>query len=323
MANEKNVTLKKDFQRGSVAAVALTLLVLSYVLISSAQQAGQKTFASAQSASRALYEAEQQGDEKAMLEILGPAGKDVISSGDPVEDLNSRMSFVVKYEQMHRLVQESNGTVALYVGAENWPLPIPLVNKNGTWYFDTQAGKQEILLRRIGKNEFAAIQACHDLVEAQKQYYAREQSRGASPRYAEKFVSDEDRHNGLYWSESSGGFDSLIDPLIALAGEAPEGHRASDPEPFNGYYFRMLTSQGKNAAGGEMTYIDNGKMVRGFAFVAYPAEYRSSGVMSFVVNQTGVVYEKDLGPNTIQLATAVTVYNPDSTWHRMDLTANQ
>lgn len=321
MANAKNLTLNKEFQQTAVAAVALTLLVLSYVLISSAQQTGQKTFASAQSASRSFYEAAQQGDEKAMLEILGPAGKDVISSGDPAEDLSNRLSFVAKYEQMHRLVQEPDGAVTLYVGAENWPLPIPLVNKNGAWYFDTDAGKHEILIRRIGKNEFAAIQACLDLVEAQKQYYAREQNRGASPHYAEKFVSDEDRHNGLYWSESN-GFNSLIDPLIALAGGS-EAHGTSDPEPFNGYYFRMLTGQGKNAAGGEMTYIENGRMVRGFGFVAHPAEYRSSGVMSFVVNQSGVVYEKDLGPNATQLAAAMTVYNPDSTWHRADLTASE
>jgi hypothetical protein len=319
MANEKKLRLNRNLPRCVVAASALVLLVVSYVLTSSAQAPGQRTFSSPQEASRALYEAAQKDDEKAMSEILGPAGKDLISSGDPVEDMNSRMKFAVKYEQMRRFVAEPGGTVTLYVGAENWPLPIPLVSKNGLWYYDTDAGKQEILLRRIGKNELAAIQASQDLVEAQKEYAAREQARGSSPHYAERFVSDKGRHNGLYWSETADEFDSLIDPLIALAGESSGGHTTSAPMPFNGYYFRLLSGQGDNATGGEMTYIIDGKMVRGFAFVAYPAEYRSSGVMTLIVNQSGVVYEKDLGSKTTELATAMTVYDPDSSWHQADL----
>ena len=317
MTNENKVSLKKVFAP-SVAPVALVLLVVSYVLISSAQQPGQRTFSSPQEASRAFYAAAQKGDEKAMTEILGPAGKDLVSSGDPAEDLNSRMAFVVKYEEMHRLVKEPDGTVTLYVGAENWPLPIPLGDKNGAWFYDTDAGKQEILLRRIGKNELAAIQACRDLVEAQKQYFAQEEARHSSAHYAESFVSDGSRHNGLYRFQGNGEYDSFIDPLIALAGEGSASRPPSDPMPFNGYYFRMLTAQGKNAPGGEMTYTVNGKMVRGFAFVAYPAEYRSSGVKSFIVNQSGVVYEKDLGSNTLEVANAMTAYNPDSTWHQVN-----
>lgn len=323
MANEKKFRLDEGVRRSLATTVRLVMLVLSYVLISSAQQTGQRTFPSPVDASRALYQAAQKDDEKAMLEILGPAGKDLVSSGDPAEDLDSRMRFVVKYEQMHRLVQEPDGTVALYVGPENWPLPIPLVNKNGAWYYDADAGKQEVLARRIGKNELGAIQACQDLVEAEKEYYAQEKTKGSSPRYTENFVSDQDRRNGLYSPESNGGFDSLIDPLIALAGEGSGGHRTSDPMPFNGYYFRVLNGQGKSAQGGEMTYSVNGKMVRGFAFVAYPAEYRSSGVMTFIVNQSGVVYEKDLGPETTAAAKIMAEYDPDSTWHPVNLTPSE
>ena len=323
MAREKEVRLSKNLPQRVAAATALIITGVSCALISFAQKPGQETFSSAQAASRAFYEAAQKGDERALLAILGPEGKDVIESGDPAEDLNSRMAFVVKYEQMHRLVQEADRTVTLYVGAENWPLPIPLVNKNGVWYYDTDAGKDEILARRIGKNELAAIQACRDLVEAQKEYSAREESTGASPHYAQNFVSDQDRHNGLYMSASNGGFDSFIDPLIALAGDGAGTHQTSDPMPFNGYYFRILSGQGKNASGGKVTYVADGKMVRGFAFIAYPAEYRSSGAMTFIVNQSGVVYEKDLGPKTTQLAKAMTEYNPDSTWHKADETPNE
>jgi hypothetical protein len=282
-----------------------------------AQQAGQQTFTSMENAGRTLFNAMQSPDDRALLGILGPAGNDIVSSGDAVEDLNARTGFTAKYEEMHRFVTEPNGTVTLIVGAENWPLPIPLVKKNGAWYFDTLAGKNEILFRRIGKNELSAMQACDDLVDAEKQYYAKAPY-GFASEYAQKLVSDDGKHNGLYWEETGDQFESPIDPLIAYARHNPQKEEASAQVPFNGYFFRILTSQGPHAPGGAKNYVVNGKMTAGFAFVAYPAEYRSSGVMTFVVSKSGVIYEKDLGPNTTKLAEATTAYDPDSTWHKVE-----
>src|SRR5713226_7389060 len=282
-----------------------------------AQEPGQRTFASAEDASRALFDAMQAQDEQAPLSILGPAGKGVLLSGDPQEDLDSRVSFVVKYQEMHRFVTETDGTVTLAVGAENWPFPIPLVKKNVSWYFDTATGKDEIVFRRIGRNEISAVDACRDLVDAQKQYFARPPGKLPS-QFAQKLVSDEGGHNGLYWHGADDEFDSPINPLIAYARQNLPTDQVGEHVPFTGYMFRILTSQGRHAPGGAKNYIVNGKMSAGFAFVAYPVEYRSSGVMTFVVDKSGTVYEKDLGPNTTKLAQEMTAYNPDSTWHKAE-----
>ncbi len=262
-----------------------------------AQQAGQQTFASAEDAGRAFLAAMQAPGDQAPLRILGPSGKDVLLSGDRAEDADARIGFVVKYQEMHRFVTESNGTVALVIGAENWPFPIPLVNNHGSWYFDTAAGKDEIVFRRIGKNELAAMDACRDLVE---------------------LVSDEGGHNGLYWQGASDESDSPINPLIAYARQNLPTDQVGEHVPFNGYMFRILTRQGPHARGGAKNYIVDGKMSAGFAFVAYPVEYRSSGVMTFIVDASGNIYEKDLGPNTTKLAQAMTAYDPDSTWHQAE-----
>src|SRR5712664_4242883 len=280
-----------------------------------AQQPEQRTFASAEDAGRAIFTAMQAPDDRSLLSILGPAGNDIVSSGDPIEDLDARTSFTAKYEEMHRFVTEPNGTVTLVVGAENWPLPIPLVNKNGAWYFDTLAGKDEILFRRIGKNELAAIEACGDLVDGQKQYYARAPE-GFAKTYAQKLVSDEGGHNGLYWHGASDEFASPINPLIAYARQNLPTDQVGEHVPFNGYFFRILTSQGPHAPGGARNYVANGRMTGGFAFVAYPAEYRSSGVMTLIIDKSGDIYEKDLGPDTTKLAQAMIAYDPDSTWHK-------
>jgi len=282
-----------------------------------AQEPGQRTFASAEDASRAFFAAMQAQDDQAPLNILGPAGKDVLSSGDRAEDADARVSFVIKYQEMHRLVTESNGTVALVIGAENWPFPIPLVKNNGSWYFDTDAGKDEIVFRRIGKNELSAMDACHDLVESQKQYFASPPA-NLPKQFAQKLVSDEGRHNGLYWQGASDAFDSPINPLIAYARQNLPTDQVGEHVPYNGYMFRILTSQGQHAPGGAKNYIVDGKMSAGFAFVAYPVEYRSSGVMTFIVDKSGTIYEKDLGPNTTKLAQAMTAYNPDSIWRKAE-----
>jgi len=256
-------------------------------------------------------------DEQVPLNIFGPGAKDVLSSGDPVEDSDTRASFVVKYQEMHRLVTEASGTVSLIVGAENWPFPIPLVKKNGSWYFDTAVGKDEIVFRRIGKNELAAIDSLRELVEAQRQYFAHPPA-SVPKQFAQKLVSDEGQHNGLYWHGASDEFDSPINPLIAYARQNLPTDQVGEHVPFNGYMFRILTSQGPHAPGGAKNYIADGKMSAGFAFVAYPVEHRSSGVMTFIVDKSGAIYEKDLGRDTTKLAQTMTTYDPDSTWHKVE-----
>jgi len=306
----------KSFVRFAVSVLfALSLGYSSAPMF--AQEPGQLTFASAEDASHALFNAMQAQDEQAPLSILGPAGKDVLSSGDPQEDLDARVSFVVKYREMHRFVTEANGTVTLVVGAENWPFPTPLVKNNGSWYFDAAAGKDEIVFGRIGRNELAAMNACRDLVAAQKEYFAR--PAGDLPKqFAQKLVSDEGRHNGLYWHGASDEFDSPISPLIAYARQNLPTDQVGEHVPFHGYMFRILTSQGRHAPGGAKNYVVDGKMSAGFAFAAYPVEYRSSGVMTFIVDQSGTIYEKDLGPNTTKLAQTMSAYDPDSTWHKVE-----
>jgi len=290
------------------SAIFVTLCLASG---SMAQQAGQKTFASAEDASQALVTAAQSNDEKAMLEILGPFGKHIVSSGDEAEDAESRANFVKKYEEMHRLVKEPDGTTTLYIGAENWPTPIPLVAKGKIWYFDTEAGQQEILYRRIGRNEMSAIRVGQELVAAQKEYSTQH------GEYARKIYSDEGKHDGLYWKSAAGETQSPVGPLVAAAvAEVYASSRDSAPTPYRGYYYHILTRQGKNGPGGAKDYLVNGKMSGGFAFVAYPAEYRSSGVMTFVVAEDGVVYQKDLGRKTDSLAKAMKEYNPDSSWQK-------
>jgi hypothetical protein len=309
--------------RGGVAKfTAFTILaagIACFPAPAAAQQPGQKAFPSAAEASKALIAALQTNDQAALLSILGANAKDIVSSGDEVEDKNNWEAFVQKYQQMHRLVAEPDGMTTLYIGAENWPTPIPLIHKGSTWYFDTAAGKQEILYRRIGRNELAVIQVCRELVDAEKEYYAQPHDGDSGKQYAQKFFSDPNKHNGLYWVTVSGEAESPIGPLVASA--AAEGYTQDPnhkPQPFQGYYFRLLTGQGANASGGARSYIVDGNMTRGFAFLAYPAQYRSSGVMTFIVDQGGAVYEKDLGPRTAEIAKTLTRYDRDATWRKAD-----
>jgi DUF2950 family protein len=295
-------------------AVIAVLLTGCLSIHSAAQQSGQKTFSSPEDASNALFTAIQSNDEKAMLEILGRDGKQVVSSGDEAEDAQTRAQFVQKYQELHRLLTEPDGTVTLYIGAENWPTPIPLVKNGSSWYFDTDAGKKEILYRRIGRNEMSAIVVCRQLVAAEKEYYASQHN-----EYAPKILSDEGQHNGLYWKTADGEPKSPIGPLVASAVAGSDAKtQNSAPIPFRGYYYHILTRQGKNEPGGAKNYVVNGKMTEGFAFVAYPAEYRSSAVMTFVVDQDGVVYEKDLGKKTEARAKSMKEYNPDSSWQKVE-----
>ncbi len=283
-----------------------------------AQQAGQKTFSSPEDASNALVTAAKNNDEKAMLEILGPNARRIVSSGDQAEDAQNRATFAQKYQQMHRLVKEPDGTTVLYIGAENWPTPIPLVHKGNSWFFDTAAGEKEILYRRVGRNEASAIRVCEELVSAEKEYSSQHH------QYALKISSDDGKQDGLYWKASGSETQSPIGPLVAAAFVSAHGEGSpSAATPFRGYYYRVLTAQGKTAQGGAKSYIVDRKMTKGFAFVAYPAEYRSSGVMTFIVNENGVVYQKDLGKRTGELAQAMKEYNPGPGWQKSELPAQQ
>jgi hypothetical protein len=293
-----------------VSAVVLILGGLSR-----AQQPRQKTFASAEDASQALFVAAQSSGQTAMLEIFGPAGTALISTSDSVQDQKIRDEFVADYREMHRLVEEPDGTTSLYIGAENWPLPVPLVSENGVWHFDTETGKKEILVRRIGRNEYAAMDVCHVLVSAQNEYYSQPRD-GKVQQYARLLASDEGRHNGLFWKTADGEPESPIGSLLAYA--TGPGKQEGENSPFHGYYFRILTGEGKTAQADAKSYTVNGEMIAGFAFLAYPADYRSSGVMTFIVDQTGVVYQKDLGNKTTEAATAITEYAPDETWKKAE-----
>jgi hypothetical protein len=306
---------KPNFEKLQLADLlkiaALATLFACFPAVSAAQQKEQKTFSSQEEASKAFVAAAQNNDEKEMLEILGPNATQLVSSGDPAEDAESRANFARKYQEMHRLLKEPDGSVTLYIGAENWPTPIPLVMKGTLWFFDTEAGKKEILFRRIGRNEYSAIRVSQELVAAQNEYYAMQHN-----EYARQMFSDEGQHDGLYWKASDGEPQSPIGPLVASA--VAEGYARGKGSPYRGYFFRILARQGKRAADGAKSYIVNGKMTEGFAFVAYPAEYRSSGVMTFIVNRDGIVYQKDLGKKSETTGKAMQEYNPDSSWRKVE-----
>jgi hypothetical protein len=292
--------------------VGLMMAAVGMLVATSAQEAGQKTFTSLPGASKALYDAVKSGDKSSMEAVLGASSAPILSSGDPVQDQKNADFFTQHYEQMNRWGKETNGDETLFLGAENWPFPIPLKKSAaGQWYFDSKAGVEEVLFRRIGNNELAAIRVCKALADAQDEYFSQTHDGDTVHQYAQKFVSDEGKQNGLYWKTAEGEPQSPTGPVFQYA--AAEGYNKKG-DPFHGYFFRILTAQGAAAPGGAKSYIVNGKMTGGFAFVAYPAQYRNSGVMTFVVNLNGVIYEKDLGPKTEDLAKAMTAINPDNTW---------
>jgi len=284
-----------------------------------AQQGNEKTFASPGDAALALYNAVKSNDSQALASIFGSGTNDILHSGDDVADKNMAADFIRRYDQMHRVVVEPDQTVTLYIGAENWPLPISIVkNSSGAWYFDTEDGKKEILYRRIGTNENDAIDVLDGLVDAQREYASQPRDGDKTKHYASKFLSEEGKQNGLYWKTSDDEAPSPIGPEIVAAAGKGYNFQQGQQAPFHGYYYRILTKQGAAAKGGARDYIVNGQLVRGFAFVAYPATYRNSGVTTFIVNQDGVVYQKDLGSDTANLAASMTDFNPDKSWERVD-----
>ncbi len=297
------------------------LFGLSSTGIALAQAPGQKTFNSVAEATDAFATAVGSHDEAAMLAILGPSGKDLIMSGDTVADKNKEDIFASNYRVLHQYAAASDGRTFLYIGPNNWPTPIPLQKSGSQWYFDTDYGKQEILYRRIGSNELNVIKVCAAIVDAQRDYYNALHDGASEYQYAQRFRSTPGTQDGLYWEVKPGSQppESPLGPLVAEATIEGYGrHAPGQPHPFHGYVYRLLTSQGASAPGGAQNYIVNGKMTGGFGLIAYPVNYRDTGVMTFIVNQEGQVYQKDLGADTAQIANAMTAYDPDSTWQPTD-----
>jgi hypothetical protein len=299
-----------------MGTVLLSLVVSGLCL---AQSMEQRKFGSPEEAVQGLISALQSTDLNALEAILGPESDDIVSSGDPVADRTIRERFVKLYQEAHRLQEESADSLFLLVGKENWPFPIPIAKKDSLWHFDTQEGRDEILARRIGRNELSAIQVCLAYVDAQREYARKDWDNDGLLEYAQKFRSDAGKKDGLYWEQGERDEQSPLGPLFAAAQE--EGYTLkqsnSRPSPYHGYYYRILRAQGENAPGGAYDYMAKGKMLGGFALVAYPAQYGASGIMTFVVNHNGVVYQKNLGEDTEKEAQAMTVFNPDSTWQKV------
>lgn len=268
----------------------------------------QKTFASPAAAGAALFDTAKTGDPNALMAIFGREGKDVIFSGDAVKDKNNMQRFVDAYSRMNRWGKSESGDEILYVGADNFPFPIPLhQNASGQWAFNTAAGKDEILARRIGDGELTTIGVLTEIANAQEEFFSR------NHQFAQKFVSDEGQQNGLYWPVAEGERPSPLGPLADVAKALGYSH-SDKPQPFNGYYYKMLTQQGDKAKGGARDYLAAGKMTGGFAVLAWPAKYRDSGIKTFIVGKDGVIYEKNLGENSAAAAAAIAAYNPGEGW---------
>jgi len=283
-------------------------------IVAAAKEA-QRTFASPSEAGAALLEAAKSGDQASLLAIFGPDGKEVLFSGDPVKDKNAMNDFAAAYETMNRWGKIKAGGEMLYLGVENFPFPIPLQqNSSGQWYFNTAGGADEILARRIGRDELIAMAAISAIANAEQQYFSRTHAGDKVKQYTQKFVSDEGKHNGLYWPALEGQTLSPLGELGDFAKGAGYTNSGEKPQPFNGYYFRILTSQGDTVKGGAKDYVVNGNMTGGFAILAYPSEYRNSGIMTFLVGTDGIIYQKDLGENTVATAAAMTEYNPGDGW---------
>jgi len=299
--------------------LALGLLSMGAVGVAMGAAARQKSFPTPEQGVQALIEAVQRHDQTTLLEILGPEAKSLVSTGDPVSDQASSERFVKAYEEAHTLVQSGDTKVVLQIGKDEWPFPIPFIKDSTGWCFDTQEGKEELLNRRIGRNELDVIQVCLAYVDAQREYYLRTPLNAALLQYAPKFISTKGKRDGLYWDTPANEPPSPLGPLVARARGEGYKRAAGKPVPYHGYYYKMLASQGPDAPGGAYDYVVRGKMIGGFALVAYPAQYGSSGIMTFIVNHDGVVYEKDVGPNTTATAQSMTKFNPDKTWKKLSL----
>ncbi len=306
-------------------SVLLTSLATVIMLAASALvAAAQEDYKTPQDAVDALVAAAKSGDMKAVLVVLGRGGEDIISSGDEVADKEVRARFVASYDAKHQIAMDGDSKATLIIGDNDFPFPIPIERQGARWSFDTDAGRREILYRRIGRNELDAIQSCLAYVDAQNEYASKDRTGAGTGAYAQRFISKPGTKDGLYWPSAQGEEESPLGELFAEASR--EGYRAGEGRsPYHGYYYKILTKQGPAAVGGAVDYVVNGKMIGGFALVAYPAQYRNSGVMTFIVNHNGEIFQQDLGRHTTELAARLTSFNPDPSWKRVetDVSANK
>jgi hypothetical protein len=305
--------------RRGVMAAKLMLLSAALLIFASASVAfAQEKYATPDAAVDALIASVRSGDEKAGLVVLGPGGGDIISSGDKVSDDAARARFVSAYDAKHEIKMQGDDKATLIIGANDYPLPIPLGRKAGKWSFDTQAGRIEILARRVGHNELDTIQTALAYVDAQDEYASKDRTGGGVGVYAQRFISEPGKKDGLYWRSTQGEEESPLGELFAQASR--EGYVAGKHAPYHGYYYKILTKQGPHATGGAVDYVVNDKMIGGYALVAYPDEYRNSGVMTFIINHSGQVFEKDLGPETANIAERMASFDPDPSWKKVEAT---
>jgi hypothetical protein len=297
-----------------MSALVTGLIVMGFVALQGAE--AQQSFGSPEKAIEALGNAVRSGDTARLLAILGPGSKDLVSSGDEVADQLARTRFLKAYDEARRIEKVGDTRVILSVGHDGWSFPIPLVKKAAQWRFNMQEGKEEMLNRRIGQNELSTIQVCLAYVDAQREYASQDRDHDGVLEYAQKFFSERGKRDGLYWETGPGEAPSPLGPHAAEANAAGYvfAPSAAKPTPYYGYYYRILKAQGKDARGGAYAYMMGDNMSGGFALVAFPAQYSVSGIMTFIVNHAGVVYQKDLGRDTEAIASQITEFNPDQTW---------
>lgn len=303
---------------GFVLALTLAALLLALPLTATAA-GGPKRFSSPEKGVAALVSAVRANDVNRLVAVFGPGSESLVSSGDRVADLADRKTFLDMYDEHHSIDRSTKGMGVLLLGAEKYPFPFPLVKKGRSWSFDMTACTEEILNRRIGKNELTAIQVVRAYVDAQREYVSKDRDADGIPAFAARFRSSPGKKDGLFWESAPGEEESPFGPLVAQA--AREGYGKGEEEflsPYHGYFFRILTAQGEAAEGGSYDYMSGGRLVLGYALIAYPAQYGASGIMSFMVNQGGIVYQKDLGPETARVVETIKVFSPDASWKRLD-----
>ena len=320
-------TFRCDKRSGSLCLASLIGIMTVVIFLSGAYaplfatSIKQKSFPSPEEAVNALVVAVRANDKQELLAILGSGGMELISSGDEVADKAGREKFLKAYNEMNKLEKASANKIILHLGKDDWSLPIPVVEKSKKWLFDTKAAKEEILNRRIGRNELRVMDVLHAYVDAQHEYASKDCNGGGKVEFAQRLISTKGKRDGLYWDAKEGEAESPLGPLVAQA--AKEGYPHADIQPFHGYYFKILKGQGKHADGGAYNYVVKGKMILGFALVAYPAEYQNSGVMTFIVNQEGIIYQKDIGKETKRRAEAMKIFDPDKTWSKAEESVKQ
>jgi hypothetical protein len=295
--------------------VAICWIAGSGAAVASPKQA---SFKSPEAAADALVAALKTNDERGLVALFGPDGGKLVSSGDATADQADRARFVAAFEEAHKIEKQGDAKAVLSVGKDDWPLPVPIVKRGETWRFDAKKGQDELVNRRIGKNELHTIQVLLAIVDAQREYSSEDRDGDGRLEYAQRFRSQPGKTDGLYWPASEGRPESPLGPLAATASREGYKNEADERTPYHGYYFQILTGQGRDAPGGAYSYLANGHMIGGFAIVAWPAKYGSSGIMTFIVNQDGVIYEKNLGPKTSALASRISVFNPDKSWTKAE-----